>query len=102
MGGGVRGTLRGLVHSHVGWILTEQGGDNRAKYARDLIEDPGMTTPPTSSSSPSAPSARPGITTFTPSRAPPNTASSAWRKCGLVSNVVPITPERQREKTLVL
>jgi stearoyl-CoA desaturase (delta-9 desaturase) len=41
-GGGVRGTLRGLFHAHVGWILTEQGGDNRAKYARDLVEDPGM------------------------------------------------------------
>src|SRR5215218_892919 len=41
-GGGVRGTLRGLFHAHVGWILTEQGGENRAKYARDLLEDPGM------------------------------------------------------------
>jgi stearoyl-CoA desaturase (delta-9 desaturase) len=41
-GGGVRGTLRGLFHAHVGWILTEQGGDNRAKYARDLVEDAGM------------------------------------------------------------
>jgi stearoyl-CoA desaturase (delta-9 desaturase) len=41
-GGGVRGTLRGLFHAHVGWILTEQGGEHRAKYARDLVEDPGM------------------------------------------------------------
>src|SRR4051795_2023188 len=41
-GGGVRGTLRGLFHAHVGWILTEQGGDNRAQYAKDLVEDPGM------------------------------------------------------------
>jgi stearoyl-CoA desaturase (delta-9 desaturase) len=41
-GGGVRGTLRGLFHAHVGWILTEEGGANRAKYARDLVEDRGM------------------------------------------------------------
>jgi stearoyl-CoA desaturase (Delta-9 desaturase) len=41
-GGGVRGTLRGLFHAHVGWILTEHGGDNRAKYAPDLLEDPGI------------------------------------------------------------
>jgi len=41
-GGGVRGTLRGLFHAHVGWILTEQGGEHRARYAKDLVEDPGM------------------------------------------------------------
>src|ERR1044072_2984706 len=41
-GGGIRGTLRGLFHAHVGWILTEEGGANRAKYARDLVEDRGM------------------------------------------------------------
>jgi stearoyl-CoA desaturase (Delta-9 desaturase) len=41
-GGGVRGTLRGLFHAHVGWILTEEGGAARAKYARDLVEDRGM------------------------------------------------------------
>jgi stearoyl-CoA desaturase (delta-9 desaturase) len=41
-GGGVRGTLRGLFHAHVGWILTEQGGAHRAKYARDLVEDRAM------------------------------------------------------------
>jgi stearoyl-CoA desaturase (delta-9 desaturase) len=41
-GGGIKGTLRGLFHAHVGWILTEQGGENRAKYAKDLVEDPGM------------------------------------------------------------
>jgi stearoyl-CoA desaturase (Delta-9 desaturase) len=38
-GGGVKGTLRGLFHAHVGWILTEDGGANRAKYAKDLVED---------------------------------------------------------------
>jgi stearoyl-CoA desaturase (delta-9 desaturase) len=41
-GGGVKGTLRGLFHAHVGWILTEEGGANRAKYAKDLVEDRGM------------------------------------------------------------
>jgi stearoyl-CoA desaturase (delta-9 desaturase) len=41
-GGGVLGTLRGLFHAHVGWILTEEGGENRARYAKDLVEDPGM------------------------------------------------------------
>jgi stearoyl-CoA desaturase (delta-9 desaturase) len=41
-GGGIKGSLRGLFHAHVGWILTEQGGENRAKYAKDLVEDPGM------------------------------------------------------------
>jgi stearoyl-CoA desaturase (delta-9 desaturase) len=38
-GGGVTGTLRGLFHAHVGWILTEEGGDGRARYAKDLVED---------------------------------------------------------------
>jgi len=41
-GGGIRGTLRGLFHAHVGWILTEEGGANRAKYAKDLVEDRAM------------------------------------------------------------
>jgi stearoyl-CoA desaturase (delta-9 desaturase) len=41
-GGGVLGTLRGLFHAHVGWILTEEGGENRARYAKDLVEDRGM------------------------------------------------------------
>jgi stearoyl-CoA desaturase (Delta-9 desaturase) len=41
-GGGVRGTLKGLFHAHVGWILTEAGGAHRAQYAKDLVEDRGM------------------------------------------------------------
>jgi stearoyl-CoA desaturase (Delta-9 desaturase) len=41
-GDGVRGALRGLAHAHMGWMLTEQGGAQRTKYAKDLIEDPGM------------------------------------------------------------
>ncbi|HEU4973550.1 MAG TPA: acyl-CoA desaturase [Baekduia sp.] len=42
-GGGVKGTLRGLFHAHIGWILTEDGGAARAKYAKDLEEDPGLS-----------------------------------------------------------
>jgi len=41
-GGGVLGTLRGLYHAHVGWMLTEQGGARRTKYAKDLMDDRGM------------------------------------------------------------
>src|SRR3954451_12333655 len=41
-GGGVLGTLRGLFHAHVGWILTEEGGARRSKYAPDLMEDKAM------------------------------------------------------------
>jgi stearoyl-CoA desaturase (delta-9 desaturase) len=41
-GGGVMGTLRGLVHAHVGWMLTDQGGASRRKYAADLMDDRAM------------------------------------------------------------
>src|SRR3954451_19046005 len=41
-GKGVKGAVRGLLHAHVGWLLTEHGRADRAKYARDLVEDPGM------------------------------------------------------------
>jgi stearoyl-CoA desaturase (Delta-9 desaturase) len=41
-GDGIRGSLRGLLHAHMGWMLTEQGGAQRTKYAKDLIEDRGM------------------------------------------------------------
>ena len=34
--------LRGLMHAHIGWLMTEQGRAARRKYAPDLIEDPGM------------------------------------------------------------
>ncbi|QEC46216.1 acyl-CoA desaturase [Baekduia soli] len=42
-GGGIKGTLRGLFHAHVGWMLTHEGGETRSKYAPDLLEDPGMS-----------------------------------------------------------
>ena len=41
-GAGIRGTLRGLYHAHVGWLFSEQGRARPDKYARDLYEDPGM------------------------------------------------------------
>jgi len=41
-GKGMKGALRGLLHAHVGWLLTEHGRAERAKYARDLVEDRGM------------------------------------------------------------
>jgi stearoyl-CoA desaturase (delta-9 desaturase) len=41
-GGGVLGTLKGLVHAHVGWLVTDHGQARRSKYAPDLLEDRGM------------------------------------------------------------
>jgi stearoyl-CoA desaturase (delta-9 desaturase) len=43
-GDGVVGVLRGLYHAHVGWLFNEQGRADRKKYAKDLVEDPGMRT----------------------------------------------------------
>lgn len=34
--------LSGLWHAHVGWIVKDQGSAQRSKYAKDLVEDPGM------------------------------------------------------------
>jgi stearoyl-CoA desaturase (delta-9 desaturase) len=34
--------LRGLVHAHVGWLVSEQGTARKRKYAADLMDDPGM------------------------------------------------------------
>jgi stearoyl-CoA desaturase (Delta-9 desaturase) len=41
-GAGLAGAVRGLLHPHVGWLLTEHGRSERARYARDLVEDRGM------------------------------------------------------------
>ncbi len=41
-GRGVWGALRGLWHSHVGWLLVEQGRADWKRYAPDLYEDRGM------------------------------------------------------------
>jgi stearoyl-CoA desaturase (delta-9 desaturase) len=34
--------FRGLVHAHVGWLVSDHGQAARDKYAKDLVEDPGM------------------------------------------------------------
>lgn len=34
--------LRGLWHAHVGWLFRNQGRAAKRRYARDLLEDPGM------------------------------------------------------------
>ena len=39
-GGGVRGTLRGLFHAHVGWLFIHTQRGLKERYARDLIDDP--------------------------------------------------------------
>ena len=41
-GEGVASVFRGLWHSHVGWLVVEQGQAQRRKYAPELCEDPGM------------------------------------------------------------
>src|SRR5919206_4526680 len=41
-GDGVMGVLRGLYHSHIGWLWQEHGQAERRRYARDLVEDRGM------------------------------------------------------------
>jgi stearoyl-CoA desaturase (delta-9 desaturase) len=34
--------LRGLIHAHFGWLVSEQGLARKRKYAADLMEDTGM------------------------------------------------------------
>jgi stearoyl-CoA desaturase (Delta-9 desaturase) len=41
-GGGVRGTLRGLWHAHIGWLLDSSRRAEPFRYARDLMRDPVM------------------------------------------------------------
>src|SRR3954465_6664772 len=41
-GGGVKGALHGLYHAHVGWLFATQGAADKRRYARDLLDDPGM------------------------------------------------------------
>jgi stearoyl-CoA desaturase (delta-9 desaturase) len=41
-GDGVLGTLRGLWHAHVGWLLEQGHASEPQRYARDLVEDRGM------------------------------------------------------------
>jgi stearoyl-CoA desaturase (delta-9 desaturase) len=39
-GGGLRGALRGLLHAHLGWLFIHNQRGARARYARDLLDDP--------------------------------------------------------------
>jgi stearoyl-CoA desaturase (Delta-9 desaturase) len=41
-GAGLGGMMRGLWHAHVGWIFETQGQASSSRFARDLVEDPGM------------------------------------------------------------
>ncbi|MBA2240661.1 MAG: fatty acid desaturase [Solirubrobacterales bacterium] len=41
-GDGLRGVLGGLLHAHVGWLLSTQGRAGWKRYAPDLYEDRGM------------------------------------------------------------
>jgi stearoyl-CoA desaturase (delta-9 desaturase) len=34
--------LAGLWHAHIGWLLEECGVSDRRRYAKELVEDPGM------------------------------------------------------------
>jgi stearoyl-CoA desaturase (delta-9 desaturase) len=41
-GGGLKGALHGLWHAHMGWRVETQGQAEKRRYARDLLDDPGM------------------------------------------------------------
>ena len=41
-GGGLRGALGGLWHAHMGWLFETQGHADKRRFARELVEDPGM------------------------------------------------------------
>ncbi len=41
-GKGIVGAVRGLLHAHVGWLVTDHGRSERTRYAKDLVEDRGM------------------------------------------------------------
>ena len=39
-GGGIRGTLRGLFHAHVGWLFIHTQRGSKERFAPDLQKDP--------------------------------------------------------------
>jgi stearoyl-CoA desaturase (delta-9 desaturase) len=39
-GGGLRGTLRGLAHAHLGWLFVHNQRALKTRYAPDLLKDP--------------------------------------------------------------
>ena len=42
VGAGLGGMLRGLWHAHTGWLFRTHGQASSRRFARDLVEDPGM------------------------------------------------------------
>jgi stearoyl-CoA desaturase (delta-9 desaturase) len=40
--GGLRGALRGLWHAHMGWMFMNAGQADPKRFARDLLNDPGL------------------------------------------------------------
>ncbi|MGH2924347.1 MAG: acyl-CoA desaturase [Solirubrobacterales bacterium] len=43
-GGGLRGTLRGLFHAHLGWLFIHTERGSKQRFASDLIDDPVVKT----------------------------------------------------------
>src|SRR4051794_25482800 len=41
-GDGAKGVLLGLVHAHFGWLMTDWGQAEHGRYARDIVDDPGL------------------------------------------------------------
>ena len=41
-GEGFKGALEGLWYAHMGWLFVTQGTAQKRRFARDLLEDPGM------------------------------------------------------------
>ncbi|HLM49863.1 MAG TPA: fatty acid desaturase [Solirubrobacteraceae bacterium] len=41
-GGGWKGTMRGLVHAHMGWLFLHTNRGAKARYAPDLLKDPAV------------------------------------------------------------
>jgi stearoyl-CoA desaturase (delta-9 desaturase) len=41
-GGGFKGAVHGLWHAHMGWLWQTQGMAQKRRYAKDLLEDPGL------------------------------------------------------------
>src|SRR5947209_2356168 len=41
-GAGIKGMIRGLWHAHVGWLFETHGQASSSRFARDLVDDPGI------------------------------------------------------------
>jgi stearoyl-CoA desaturase (delta-9 desaturase) len=41
-GGGFKGAFKGLVYAHMGWLLETQGAADKKRFAKDLLDDPGL------------------------------------------------------------